>query len=166
MSGTVTACANQVPASCHATRCNKDGCRVGLQGAPRERIIIDMDCEALPIPPNQKRCDYLFVGEESNTTWVAPIELKSGGLKANEVLEQLKEGISMADMLLPQRTSFQFVPVLAHGKGIHRNELKKLRSGKMQLRGQRKGVVLIRCGDPVDQGTCRIGGRPAFSSFS
>lgn len=149
MSGTVTACANQVPASCHATRCNKDGCRVGLQGAPRERIIIDMDCEALPIPPNQKRCDYLFVGEESNTTWVVPIELKSGGLKANEVLEQLKEGISMADMLLPQRTSFQFVPVLAHGKGIHRNELKKLRSGKMQLRGQRKGVVLIRCGDPL-----------------
>lgn len=149
MSESVTACANQVPDSCHATRCNKDGCRVSLNGAPQERVIIDMDCEALQIPDDQKRCDYLFVGEESSTTWVVPIELKSGGLRAGEVLEQLEEGVRMADMWLPQGTSFQLVPILAHGKGIHPHELKMLRSGKMQLRGQRKGIVIIRCGDPL-----------------
>lgn len=150
MSGTVTVCANQVPDSCHATRCNKDGCRVGLQGAPRERIIIDMDCAALQIPNSQKKCDYLFVGEENNATWVVPIELKGGKIgSVREALRQLEEGIRMADGWLPQGISFQLVPVLAHGRKIHRNDLKVLRSGKMQLRGQRKGVVLIRCGDPL-----------------
>ena len=149
MSESVTACANQVPASCHATRCNKDGCRVSLNGVPRKRIIIDMDCEALQILDDQKRCDYLFVGEETNTTWVVPIELKSGGLRAREVLEQLEEGVKMADMWLPQGTSFQLVPVLAHGRGIHKRDREVLRSGKMQLRGQRKGITIIRCGSPL-----------------
>ena len=149
MSGTVTACASQVPGSCHATRCNKDGCRVSLNGAPQERVVIDMDCETLQIPDDKKKCDYLFVGEEKDTTWVVPIELKSGRLRAREVLEQLEEGIKMADMWLPQGISFQLVPVLAHGKRIHPHDLKVLRSRKIRLRGQRKGAVLIRCGDPL-----------------
>ena len=150
MSGTVTACASQVPASCHATRCNKRGCRVSLNGAPRERIVIDMDCDALQIPNGQKKCDYLFVGEDNNTTWVVPIELKGGKVGSiREALQQIEEGVRMADVWLLQGTSFQFVPVLAHGRKIHRNDLKVLRSGKMQLRGQRRGVALIRCGDPL-----------------
>ena len=150
MSESVTACANQVPDSCHATRCNKDGCRVSLNGAPQERVVIDMDCEALQIPADRKRCDYLFVGEENNTTWVVPIELKGGRIgSVREVLQQLEEGIRIADRWLPQGISFQFVPVLAHGRKIHRNDLKVLRSGKMQLRGQRKGIALIRCDDPL-----------------
>lgn len=150
MSGTVTACANQVPARCHATRCNKRGCRVSLKGTPRKHVLIDMDCDALQIPNSQKQCDYLFVGEENNTNWVVPIELKGGKIgSVREALRQLEEGIRMADGWLPQGISFQLVPVLAHGRKIHRNDLKVLRSGKMQLRGQRKGVVLIRCGDPL-----------------
>ena len=149
MSGTVTACASQVPGSCHATRCNKDGCRVSLKGAPRKHVLIDMDCDALQIPDGQKKCDYLFVGEENNTTRVVPIELKGGGWKASEALEQIEEGVKMADRWLPQGASFQLVPVLAHGKGIHPHELKVLRSRKIQLRGQKKGAILIRCGDPL-----------------
>ena len=147
MSGPVTAFANQVPGCCRATRCNKDGCRVNLKGTPPERVIVDMDCKALRIPANRKRCDYLFVGEEHNTTWVAPIELKSGRLKASEVLEQLEGGVRTADSWLPQGISFQLVPVLAHGKKIHRNDLRALRSRKVQLRGQEKKAVLIKCGD-------------------
>ena len=149
MSKSVTACVNKIPARCRVTRCNKKGCRVGLKGAPRKHVLIDMDCDALQIPGGQKKCDYLFVGEENNTTWVVPIELKGGGWKASEALEQIEEGVKMADRWLPQGTSFQFVPVLAHGKGTHRNELKKLRSGKMRLRGQMKRITLIRCGDPL-----------------
>ena len=146
MSGPVTECANQVPGCCHATRCNRDGCRVALRGVPQKRIIVDMDCKALQIPNGRKRCDYLFVGEEPNTTWVVPIELKGGGWKASEALEQIEEGVRIADMWLPRGTSFQFVPVLVHGKGTHRNELRKLRSRKMRLRGQMKRIALIRCG--------------------
>ena len=113
------------------------------------RILVDMDCDALSIPNNWKRCDYLFVGEESNETWVAPIELKSGRLSGNAVLEQLEGGVRMADIWLPKGVSFQLVPALAHGKKIHRNDLKVLRSRKIQLRGQKKGTMLIKCGEQL-----------------
>lgn len=149
MSGTVAAIARIIPDSCHATHCNKDKCRVDLAGVPQVRVIVDMDCNALSIPKNWKRCDYLFVGEESNETWVAPIELKSGRLSVNAVSAQLEGGTRMADMWLPQGVTLQFAPVLAHGKTIHRNALKRLRAEKLQLRGQRKGLAVIKCGDQL-----------------
>ncbi len=149
MSGTVAGFADQVSGGCQAARCDKEGCRVGLAEAPRVRVIVDMDCGTLPIPDDQKRCDYLFVGEERNVTWVAPIELKSGRLSADTVLEQLKGGALAADAWLPEGVSFELAPVLAHGKKIRRNNLRVLRSRKIQLRGQRKGTVLIKCGDKL-----------------
>ena len=149
MNGTVTAIANRVPGCCHATRCNKDGCQIDLKGAPRTRLLVDMDCAALEIPNQQKRCDYFFVGEDRSATWVAPIELKSGRFKATEVLDQLEGGVRAFEPWLPQGISFQLVPVLAHGKAIHRIELNKLRSRKVQLRGQKKLTVLIKCGEAL-----------------
>ena len=147
MSGTVASIARIIPDSCRTTHCNKDKCRVDLAGAPPVRVIVDMDCNDLPIPAAEKRCDYLFIGEERNATWVAPIELKSGRLSVSEVSEQLEGGTRMANMWLPQGVTLQFAPVLAHGKKIHRNDLNRLRDKRLQLRGQRKGITVIKCGD-------------------
>ena len=149
MRGTVAEIALKVPDSCRTTRCDKDKCRVALAKAPPERIIVDMDCNALSIPENWKRCDYLFVGEERNVIWVAPIELKSGRFSVSAVLEQLAGGTRMANMWLPQGVSFQLAPVLAQGRKIHRNDLKTLRAKKLQLRGQRKGIAVIKCGEQL-----------------
>lgn len=147
MSGTVAEIARIMPASCRTTHCNKDKCRVDLAGAPPVRVIVDMDCNDLPIPTAEKRCDYLFVGEDHGATWVAPIELKSGRLSVSAVLEQLEGGTRMANMWLPQGVTLQFAPVLAHGKKIHRSDLNRLRDKRLQLRGQRKGITVIKCGD-------------------
>ena len=114
-----------------------------------------MDCDALKVPRQQKRCDYLFIGEEGTATWIAPIELKSGGLRATEVLDQLQGGMRALEPCLPQGISFQLVPVLAHGKAIRPYELRKLRSKTIQLRGQKKVTVLIKCGEPL---TKAVGG--------
>ena len=149
MSGTVASIARIIPNSCRTTHCNKDKCRVDLAGAPQVRVIVDMDCDALSIPDDWKRCDYLFVGEDRDAIWVTPIELKSGRLSVSEVLEQLEGGARMANRWLPQGISFQLAPVLAHGKTIHRNDLKTLRAKKIQLRGQRRRTVLIKCGDQL-----------------
>ena len=149
MNGTVAAIANRIPNGCHVTRCNKDRCGVELAEAPSMRVIVDMDCDVLSIPNNWKRCDYLFVGEDQNETWVAPIELKSGRLSVSAVSEQLEGGTRMANMWLPQGVTLQFAPVLAHGKTIHRNDLKSLRVKKLQLRGQRKGIAVIKCGEQL-----------------
>lgn len=140
----------RVSDSCRANHCDADGCRVNLAGAPPVRVIVDMEkCKTLPIPANQKRCDYLFVGEARNSNLVVPIELKGGRPKASIALEQIAGGVKTADAWLPQGSSFQFVPVLAHGKKIHRHDFNVLRSRRISFRGQRKGTVLIRCGDPL-----------------
>ena len=147
MTGAVAAVVEHVPTACRATQCDRDGCRVDLQGAPSVRVIVDMDCDSLRIPTGGRRCDYLFVGEERGTVRVAPIELKSGGVKASVVLEQLAGGVEAADSWLPPGARFLLIPVLAHGKKIHRNDLRQLRSRGMELRGQRKKVELVKCGE-------------------
>ena len=152
MNGIVAAIADKIPVACQVRRCHKRGCRIDLAEAPSPRVIVDMDCETLPIRGNGQRCDYLFVGDEGNRTWIAPIELKSGRLNAREALGQLEGTARVADSWLPQGVSFQFAPVLAHGKKIHRNDLKVLRSRKIQLRGQKKATTLIRCGGKLIQG--------------
>ncbi len=147
MSDTVAKIACMVPGSCRTSHCDKDKCRVDLDEAPQVRIIVDMDCTALSISNAVKRCDYLFVGQDSNVTWVAPIELKSGKFSVSAVLEQLEGGIRMANMWLPQGISFQFVPVLACRKTPHRKDIERLRARKLRLRGQRKSIAVIKCGD-------------------
>ena len=149
MSGPVAAVANEAPGCCHVTHCDKDRCRISLKGAPSRRVIVDMDCAALSIPSARKRCDYLFVGEGGDATLVAPIELKSGRFNASAVLEQLEGGIMAAERWLPKEVRFRLIPILAHGKGIRRENLKALRSRKLKLRGQSKRTELIKCGDAL-----------------
>ena len=149
MNRLISAIAEQVPGYCHAKRFNKNGCRIGLQGAPSERVIVDMDCDALHY--RMVRSDATTCSLVGNVVaaWIAPVELKSGKLRASAVLDQLDGGAKAADRWLPPGIPFQLVPVLAHGKAIHRNDLKILRSRKIQLRGQRKRIELIRCGEPL-----------------
>lgn len=140
---------SRIPPCCRSKRCNKDGCRVDLRGITKTRVLVDMDCRSLPIPEGRKRCDYLLVADESDKTWIVPIELKSGRLKAEDVLEQLQGGADAAGIWLPTGTFVELVPVLAHGKSIHPQDLKVLRTRKVQLRGKKKATVLIRCRDPL-----------------
>ena len=143
----------KVPAACQVPGAAINAAAgLSLAEAPSPGVIVDMDCETLPVQGNGKRCDYLFVGGECSETWVAPIELKSGRLNASEVLGQLEGAARVADSWLPKGTSFRFAPVLAHGKKIHRNDLKVLRSRKIKLRGQKKGTTLIKCGEKLIQG--------------
>ena len=148
MSGPVKEVARKVPNDCQVTQCNKDRCKLRLDGAPTARIVIDLDCRDLSIPQHQKRCDYVFVGEEGNTAWVSPIELKSGRFSASGALEQLKGGIAVADNWLPQVIiALQFVPVLAHGKPIHKEDRRRLLSSTLKLRGKTSKAMLLKCGD-------------------
>ena len=115
---------------------------------------MDLDCPALP-QPDGRRCDFVFVGEESRgdsaAAWVAPIELKSGAFSASAVAEQLQAGADLADQWLPADASFKFVPVVAHGGGIRREKLKALRKTFVTLREQERRLVLLRCGSPLRQ---------------
>ena len=130
-------------------QCNRDKCSVRLNGAPTNRIIIDMDCEALEMT-NETRCDYLFVSEGDDMTWVVPIELKGGGAGSIiRVANQLRGGAQLAAELLPESLAIQLIPVLAHKKAIHRVDLKKLRKEKIKLRHYVGMIKVVKCGTPL-----------------
>ncbi len=144
--------AGNIPASCCVSRCEGDGCKVQLKGMPScpDRLTITLDCQELGIK-HKKRCDYLFIGQTDATTYVALIELKGGGVgSATEVAQQLQGGADhLATKLLPSNTSFQFRPVLAHGKGIHRHILNDLRKKKVTLHETTAPIKLVRCGSKL-----------------
>ena len=134
--------------NCRATRCSKDGCSISLQDAAPTRVVVDLDCRELEFAPRQRRCDYLFVGEDEDGARVVAMELKSGRFKAADAARQLQGGADLVDSWLPWKSSFRFVPVLAHGRTVPREEQKALRrsSNRVVLRGQVKQIELIRCG--------------------
>ena len=148
MNGVVDAVSHAVPDSCRVHACNKDGCSISVRTAADRKAIVDLDCEALRIPHDRKRCDYLFFGEKGARSWVVPIELKSGSFNAADVVEQLQGGADEAGAWLPQEIRLQLVPLLVHGtKVVRKKQLVAFRSEKIDLRGQKKQVVLSRCGD-------------------
>ena len=110
-------------------------------------MIIDID--ALDIDATGRRCDCLFIGADESATYVAPIELKSGRFKGSGVVAQIQGGADVADRFLPDGQDFRFVPVLAHGRGVHPQQLQELRRARVQLRGKTRQVAAIHCGDPL-----------------
>ena len=147
MSGVVEAVSSEAPDACRVHACNRDGCSISVRTVADRKAIVDLDSEALHIPRDRKRCDYLFFGEKGARSWVVPIELKSGSFDAVDVIAQLQGGADQADAWLPREARFQLVPLLAHGaKVVRRNERAALRSRKVGLRGRTKQVVLARCG--------------------
>ena len=147
MSAIVARIKKVVPQSCQTSRHSKDGCSVSMKGAPRLRVTVDMDCEDIEIQGH--RCDYLFVCGHDNRTWVVLIEMKSGKFRVSDVKDQLQGSALYTQTLLAAGDQFIFVPVLAHGKSVHRLDLTKLRQVKVTLRDKIEQPKLIRCGEPV-----------------
>lgn len=148
MNGLVNTVSEQIHRDCRASRCSKDGCSVSLQGVASRRVVVDLDCTKLDFASRRKRCDYLVVGEDEDDAWVVAMELKSGRFKATDAARQLQGGADLIDSRLPWKSAFRFVPVLAHGRTVPREEQKALRrpSNRVDLRGQVKQIELIRCG--------------------
>ena len=123
---------------------------MSMTDAPRPHILIDLDCERLEIS-GRTRCDYLFVAEDDGgrAPWVMPMELKRGRLNVNHVTKQLQAGADLADEWLSDATSFRLVPVLAHGKPMHRQARENFRRTTVRLRGRKRRIFRIRCGAPL-----------------
>ena len=146
MTGLVAHVAGQIASQCLVRRCDKEGCVVSTAGAPKPRLLVDLDCDHLGLS-GQTRCDYLFVAEDDGAAaWVVPMELKSGRLSASQVTTQLQAGADLADGWLSDGTSFRLVPVLVHAKPMRRQARENFRRATVCLRGRRRQIVRIRCG--------------------
>ena len=151
MSGLVDAVRAKVSPKCLARKCSRDGCGVSLTDAPEPRLIIDFDKPCSPLGRQATRCDYLFIAESvARSGWIAPLELKKGGLDASEVVKQLQAGARAAEKLVPPKKPVKFRPVAAFSGGIHKAERNKLR-GKVRFHGHTELIRLIRCNAPLVQ---------------
>ena len=130
--------------------CSGRGCRVDMMGVPRERVVIDVD---MAFPANGgagKRCDRILIYGDThkNRLVAALIELKSGTFKATDVFEQLQDSVGLLSGLIPQVFEITYVPILFHGKGISKLQLRDINRTPVRFRNQRFPIRLRRCGVP------------------
>lgn len=130
--------------------CSGRGCRVDMTDVPHERIVVNVDTA---FPANQsvgKRCDRILIygGDTKNRLVVVFIELKSGTFKATEACEQLQGSVGLFSDLIPQALETTCIPILFHGKGVSKLQLKDISRTPVRFRNQRFPIRLKRCGVP------------------
>ena len=147
MTELVAAVRSRVAQSCVANHCRKDGCSVALPPArARNRLIIDCDKPGSPFGQDDKKCDCLIFEETENGEGRAiPIELKSGRIRASEVIEQLQAGARAVENLIPAGVAVQLQPLLAYGE-IPKGERAALNNRVVRFRGKGIRISKIRCG--------------------
>ena len=132
--------------------CSRDGCRVYMTDVLSPRIVVDVDRASQVHEITGKRCDFIlfFLGVAKDTLVMVPMELKSGGIDASTVSEQLQRGVEFAERFTPNRIEVGTVchPVLFHGKSIHEKARKALNRAKVRFRGQQLTIKTARCGQP------------------
>ena len=130
---------------------NKQGCAVHTENAPEPSLVIDLDHPNAPIRGNARKCDYLFLAEDSTPKrlLVVPVELKSTGLNPAVVESQLQAGASVAERIVSGRSPIQFVPVAVHGNELRRRVYQELRKKRIRFRQHRRPIVTMRCGDSL-----------------
>ena len=130
--------------------CSGRGCRVDMTDVPRERVVVNVD---MAFPANRvtgKRCDRILIyGDTTKSKLIVVlIELKSGTFKATDVFEQLQGSVGLLSGLIQQVLETTCVPVLFHGKGISKLQLRDLNRTPVRFRNQKFPVRLKRCGAP------------------
>ena len=119
-----------------------------MAGVPSDHILIDLDCDVLDMPEGGMRGDYVFVGAESDSAWVAVIELTSGPVRGSADTKKLQAGADRVCAWLPRGEPFRFIPLLVHGGGNPKYRRGKLRSAKIttiKFCGREWQPIRIRC---------------------
>ena len=142
----------KVDPKCLVSRMRKAGCAVSLKDAPKGRLIVDFDKPGAPTRGDGPGCDYLFVadGAPDEPGWIAPLELKRGGLRASDAVRQLRAGAEAAERLVPGGLQHSFRPAVACGS-IHKLERAALRENRNRIafRGRLEAIRLMTCGDKL-----------------
>ena len=127
--------------------CSRDCCEVSLEGVAAERLIVDVDAAFPALGKKGKRCDFIvFLEFDDDSLLVAPLELKSGGFDASDVLRQLRSGAKFGEELSPKNNAPYCRPVLIHGKPLGTWQRKKLNEAKIPFRGSNITILTARCG--------------------
>ena len=137
------------------SRCKDSGCEVSLVDVTENRIVVDADKAMEYGVRGSKKCDcVLFVQGKSHKVLVTlPIELKSGSLSLNPVIQQLESGARYAEKVVRSAPvvgslDIRCLPVLAHSGGLTMRQIQRLRrrDRRIQFRERKWRVEIVRCG--------------------
>ena len=139
------------PTSCQSTGCSKPGCSLPVARSLRPFVLVDLDAEGSPAPPDAPRCDFLFFGtaEEAEALRFAPIELKKGSPIALKVRGQLQAGSDIGDSVLPEEATVVFQPVLGYGGALRKVQRRRLRELVIHFRKSEAVPRRLQCGDSL-----------------
>lgn len=128
--------------------CSRDKCRVYMTDVPSPRVVVDVDRMFPDGRLDGKQCDYVlfFVAAGAGMLVAAPIELKSGD--ASKASAQLRQGVGIVEDVAPAGSDTVCLPILFHGKGIHRKQRQALNRAKVLFRGRHLTIKTARCGRP------------------
>ena len=120
-------------------------------GAPTPSLVVDLDHPNAPVRPNVRKCDYLFLAEDSTgrRMWAVPLELMSTGLSPSKVESQLQAGARVGEQIVHGVSSVRFVPVAVHGNRPHRRVFQELRKRLIQFRQGRYQIMTMPCGSSL-----------------
>ena len=150
----------QINNECLSSSCSGDGCRVYLTEVPPDRVIVNLECEFERRKINTKRCDYILFYTDTlqNCLTIVLIELKSGTFKTPAVTDQLQGAADFVTEMfgkLPEEANTTLrtleptcVPVLFHGKGIDRFQLRELERAKVRFFNRNTAIKRRKCGEP------------------
>ena len=142
---------SRINAHCLASKIDKGGCSVGLRGAPAPFVVVDLDHPSSPVGPSSTKCDYIFFAEEGKAgLWAVPLELKSSAVNPNGVSLQLQAGAKIVEKIVRALSPVRFVPVVAHGRKVHRKQYHELAKRRISFRKERHAIKLMECGTPLD----------------
>ena len=130
---------------------NKQGCVVTTDEVSAPFRVIDLDHAEAPVGRAARKCDYLFVAADRGQSGlvVAPLELKSSGLRAATVIRQLQAGARVAEEVVVAISPVEFLPVAVHGRKVHRQSIQELRKERVRFRKGRFSIATMRCGDSL-----------------
>ena len=111
---------------------------------PQQRAIVDCDKYIAHRDPGHKICDYIIACELGSAS-VSIIEMKSRGIRATQVKEQLQQGARLAENWIGNTSVDKFVPILL-SKGGNGKELRVLAKQKITFQGFMQPIKKRRCG--------------------
>ena len=140
-----TICSKQLESqfrSCVRSDCKGEECELKLDGFPRERVILDVDCLRKPSAPD-RRCDYFIVTDEGTDVFLLPIEFKATNLDFPKIKAQLEESIKFFSPNISRQ--FEYYPVLVSKRLRGRHERKELAAIQICHDKRKKRIKHVRC---------------------
>ena len=132
---------------CVVDRCEDQGCELALDGLDPDRLAtIGGTNYQAEHRFNGGLCDFIVFGDDGQR-FICAAELKGGAnLDAREALDQIKNGLCLAEEHAGDHPVESWFPLLLHDQVNPRSrQVRFLNSNQVEFRGERRRIRVVPC---------------------